>query len=258
MRVGDAAKTHPVLSPVLSSGYRLPGQQPGRAAMLAAMTDWESAVSNLTWLVWNGPQVEVGPTIRWDRPPLADLPQLSLLLAAARVTPVKIGEKQHILLAWDGRGGQPAGWLCLPPLESADGPPVHRQVWRVLGGIVESWNAPDDTWLLNQNAVLTPSLAACDPTAELEAYRGVWEEDGLALPIEPRDYGVLAEEANGNLTLFHRASGDVLLFAPDHAFDHVELLPGCPERTLYRIPDAPTVAAWLECVAVQWLRTICR
>jgi hypothetical protein len=224
--------------------------------MLAAMTDWESAVADLTWLVWNAPEVEVGPTVRWDRPPLEDLPQLSRLLAAARVTPVKIGERQHDLLAWDSPDDCVAGWLCLPPVESPVGLPVHQQVWRVLGGIVESWNAPDDTWLLNQNAVLTPSLAASDPAAVLEHSRWAWEQDGLEMPIDPSEYGVLAEEANGNHTLFHRVSSEVLLFAPDHDFDHIEPLPGCPDFTLYRIPEAPTVAAWLECVAEQWSRTM--
>lgn len=224
--------------------------------MVAAMTDWDSAVSSLPWLVQNEPKVEVGPTVRWDRQPLAQLPQLSRLLAAARVTPVKIEERQHDLLTWDGQGGGTAGWLCLPPLETADGPPVHRQVWQVLGGIVESWNALDETWLLNQDEALTPSLAASDPQTVLDAYRWAWEEDGLALPINPSEYGVLAAEVNGNLTLFHRATSEVLLFAPDHDFEHIDPLPGCPEYTLYRISEAPTVTAWLECLAAQWSLTL--
>jgi hypothetical protein len=221
------------------------------------MSDWDSVVSSLPWLLHDGPDVEVGSTYGWDRQSLAQLPQLSRLLAASRITRVKIGEIQHDLLAWDDRAGRAGGWLCLPPpVEPDAGPPVLREVWQVLGGIVESWNTAHGTWLEDQDEVLTPSLAASDPTAALDAISCVWEEEGLELPIDPSDYGMLAAEANGNLTLFHRASSEVLLFAPDHDFDHIEPLPGCPEFTLYRIPEAPTVTTWLECVAVQLLRTM--
>ena len=220
------------------------------------MSDWEAAVSELTWLVRHGQKVDVGTTARWDRPSLADLPQLTRLLTAARVTPVTISEKKYDLLGWGRPDGRSAGWLCFPPAQRALCLPVLHQVWQVLGGIVEIWGAPDDTWLLNQNNVLTPSLADSNPTDVLHAYRWAWEQEGLELPIDSSEYGVLAEEANGNLTLFHRATGEVLLFAPDHDFDNVEPLRGCPEYTLYRIPSAPTVDAWLECVAAQWWRAL--
>ncbi|WP_432949175.1 hypothetical protein ACQPXM_15715 [Kribbella sp. CA-253562] len=76
------------------------------------------------------------------------------------------------------------------------------------------------------------------------------------MPIEAADYGVLAEERNGNLTLFHRTTGEVLVFAPDHDVDHLEVLEGCPEYTLYRIPSAPDVTAWVETMAGQWLAAV--
>lgn len=78
------------------------------------------------------------------------------------------------------------------------------------------------------------------------------------MPIEPSEYGVLAVEANGNLTICHRTTGEILLFAQDHSFDHIEVLPGCPDYTLYRIPTAPTLATWLETLASQWLAAISR
>jgi hypothetical protein len=47
-------------------------------------------------------------------------------------------------------------------------------------------------------------------------------------------------------------SGEVILFAPDHAFDYVQALPGCPEYTLYRMLGAPAFREWVNRVARQW------
>ncbi|MGH9222327.1 MAG: hypothetical protein ACRD2W_00655 [Acidimicrobiales bacterium] len=53
--------------------------------------------------------------------------------------------------------------------------------------------------------------------------------------------------------LLSRVDGDVLLFSPDHAFDHVEVLGGCPPYSLYRLQGAPSFVAWVGRVAAQWL-----
>ncbi|MCP4036155.1 MAG: hypothetical protein GY733_04405 [bacterium] len=44
----------------------------------------------------------------------------------------------------------------------------------------------------------------------------------------------------------------MIMFAPDHAFDHLEPLEGCPEYTLYRIGGAADFVSWVETVARQW------
>jgi hypothetical protein len=41
----------------------------------------------------------------------------------------------------------------------------------------------------------------------------------------------IASEANGNVTLCHRLSGAVVLYAHDHNFEFVETYPGCPDYT---------------------------
>jgi hypothetical protein len=187
---------------------------------------------------------------------LADLPELSRLLAAARVTPVRLDETWYDVLAWDLADGTIGGWVCLPPASSGIGLSLHHQVWPLLGGVVDHWSSSEDTWLLNQTEVLTATLAARDPAGELEAYSWIWDQDNLQIPINPLDYGLLAEEANGNQTLFHRTTGDLLLFAPDHNYDHIEPLEGCPEYSLYRIPNALTAKAWLAHLCHQWLETI--
>ncbi len=67
---------------------------------------------------------------------------------------------------------------------------------------------------------------------------------------------VMAVEANGNLTLYHRQSGEVILFAPDHDFEHVTPLGQSPEYTLYRIDGVPTFSDWVESIAKQWARYV--
>jgi hypothetical protein len=106
------------------------------------------------------------------------------------------------------------------------------------------------------DGALTPELAAQGPEEWLEGFRPVFEEAGLEVPIEAADYGVVAEEANGNLTLTYRATGEVLFWGHDHNFDYLTPLDGCPEYTLYRMTGAPDLASWIETVAGQWLATV--
>lgn len=221
-------------------------------------TDWDHAVADIPGLLHGVAEVKVGRTVGWTRPPLPSLPVLNRLLGRARVTPVSLGGAVRELLAWDLADGTTAGWLCLPPApdHASAAHPQQRDLWHVLGGIVDRWNEPEDSWLLNHYDALTPELAADDPGESIAAYRWIWDQDGLGVPVEPREYGVLAVEANGNLTLCHRVTGEVLLFAPDHHFDYVEVLAGCPEYSLYRIPTAPDLRTWLETVAAQWLSAL--
>lgn len=238
------------------------------------MNDWQQALTGTPWLAPTIEPVVLGTPHPWDRPPTQSLPQLSELLQTARVTPVVLDGTPHELLAWDLPDGTTTGWLCEepPPALAAQPPPppgspigtpalpvpdALRDLWRVTGGVVDRWNE-SDTWVCNHNAVLTAELADT-VAAELVADAAwVWEQDGLTLPFDPAEYGVLAEEANGTLTLFHRVTGEVLMFAQDHAFDHIEVLDGCLEYTFYRIPAAPDVTAWIETVAGQWLSAVRR
>ena len=80
----------------------------------------------------------------------------------------------------------------------------------------------------------------------------IWEDDGLAVPIIADDYYAAAVEANGNLTLAHRRDGQLLLFAPDHAYSGVTPLAGCPPYSLLTIDDVPNLATWIEVCAAAW------
>lgn len=214
------------------------------------MRDWELFAEQAPWFAASG-DVVVGETGGWSRGPIASLPRLSTVLTAASVTPVSVSGKGYELLAW-GPSDQRRGWLCEPPAEdTADVHPVHRSFWSACGGIVERFGEPP-SWWLNQDEVLTGSAAATPVAEMIDAYRWLWDDDGLTVPVDPADYYAVAVEANGNLTLAHRVDGRLLLFAPDHAFDGVTPLAGCPPYSLMTIDEVPDLSTWIEVCAAAW------
>ncbi|MFI0465413.1 hypothetical protein ACH347_15165 [Saccharopolyspora sp. 5N102] len=156
------------------------------------------------------------------------------------------------LLAWGSRDDR-RGWLCHPPRQEGgeEVHPAHQAFWTVCGGIT-AWFGEPGAWWLNQDEVLTASAADMQLSEVLAACTWLWDDEGLDLPIQPDEYYVAAIEANGNLTLAHRQSGQLLLFAQDHAFTGVTPLRGCPPYSLLTIDDVPDLATWIEtCAAAQ-------
>jgi hypothetical protein len=129
----------------------------------------------------------------------------------------------------------------------------HMELLNSFGGIIERFNEPDNTWLLNHNDALTGREALHD-VGFINDYAWAFSDAGVDLPIRLIDYYSLAREANGNTTLCHRKTGHILLFAPDHAFNFVVPFDGCPEYTLYRINGVVTLGDWVDTIARQWLR----
>ncbi len=105
---------------------------------------------------------------------------------------------------------------------------------------------------MNHNSVLTEKEASYDATF-IRAYDWAFKEAGTGVPIDLTAHHSVAREANGNTTLVHRATGEVLLFAPDHAFDFVIPLEGCPNCTLCRLRGARDFREWVEVIARQWM-----
>jgi hypothetical protein len=212
-------------------------------------SDWNAFIDGLPWLLDDGTTVEVGDPHPWARPLPVAFPQLQSLLTAARVTPVTIGGEPHELLSWAGRTpGDRRHWLCRPPGRSGIVHPQHADLLQQFGGIVERGVNEPVTWLLNTNDSLTARESAHDATF-ITGYHGIDDRCG----IDVTAYYAISREWNGNTTFCHRRDGDVVLFAPDHDFSHVEVLDGCPPYTLYRLHGAPTFAAWVEEIARQWL-----
>jgi hypothetical protein len=138
-----------------------------------------------------------------------------------------------------------------PPTVVAVGSVSRQRTLSVCGGIIERFGEPT-SWWNNQDEVLTASAARLPLAPVLNDYARLWQDDGLLMPIQPSEYYVAAVEANGNLTLTHRSSGQLLLFAPDHAFEGVTPLPDCPPYSLMTIDEAPDLAAWIELCAEAW------
>jgi hypothetical protein len=221
------------------------------------MSDWTAFTEAVPWFLDRDAAVEVatGRKTRTLWPLAATLfPTLAKLLALGSVTDVSVNGTQYELVAWDSTHGDRFGWLCLRPSANAlqNLHEDHRKLLASFGGIVERFNEPEDTWLLNLNDALTEREASHDASF-IEDYKWAFDDAGVTLPIEPFEYYSIAREANGNDTLCHRVSGQVLMFAPDHCFDHLTELEGCPEYTLYRIKGAATFRDWVNAVAAQWL-----
>ncbi|GAA1891296.1 hypothetical protein [Lapillicoccus jejuensis] len=221
------------------------------------LDDWQQLVEAVPWM---SPRHVTGSAAGPGRPfdrPLPDWARtLRRLLDAATLTPVTVDGAAYEILAWDREDGRRTGWLCPPPPRGARPPafPEHAALWSTFGGIVERFNEPD-TWLLNENDSLTAPVARHDASF-VHDYTWAWQEEGLKIPITPSEWYSISDEANGNATLCHRESGEVLLWAPDHAYDHIRPLEGCPEYTLYRIDRVPDFRYWVETVAGQWVDAV--
>ena len=217
------------------------------------MSDWTLFLDRTPWFLQAGATAEVGEPRPWGRGPVAGLPTMSALLAAATVTPLAVGDRGYELLTW-GPADERRGWLCDPPHEP-DGAavhPRHADLWRVCGGFTEHFGGPD-TWWDNQDQVLTAAATRFAVGEAIDAYAWIWAGDGLEVPIDPAEWYPAAIEASGNLTLVHRTDGRLLLFAPDHSFDDVTPYAGSPDLSLLTLDRAPDLVTWTETCAAAWL-----
>lgn len=219
------------------------------------MTDWDIFTESVSWFVADDATINLD--VARDPAAIANgirphFPALADLLCCATTTGVNIDCVQHELLAWDSADGERVGWLCLPP--PSDVPDnvckPHRLLLTEFGGVIERFNEPEDTRLLNHNSVLTNHDASFYASF-IKDYS--WAFDGN-IPINTSDYYTIAREANGKTTICHRVDCSVLLFAPDHAFNEATPFNGCPEFTLYNLHDVSTLTEWVELIARQWLR----
>jgi hypothetical protein len=219
---------------------------------------WEEFIEEVSWFLQPDQTAEVEvslPPGSWTAAsPEFDqfFPELCRILREAVVTPVAVAGVRYQLHSWLRRDGSRCSWLS--PVPSPAPPhslhPDHGVLLGSFGGIVERSNEPD-WWVLNHNDVLTECAAQRDGTF-IKDYAWAFEAASVDIPIDMEQFYAIAEEANGNITLCHRLSGEVVLFATDHAFDHVEPFPGCPDYTLYRLPGALSFRDWVNTVARQW------
>ena len=216
--------------------------------------EWEAFTAAVPWFTHNRPKARPTgwqPAGSWT--PSSSkfeqlFPSLYALLHAATLTAVENGAERFVLFSW-WRDEKHFGWLSPEDHGVPEGIfPDHAVLLQSFRGSVETYNSPD-TWILNHNDVLTANLSGTDATF-IEAYGWAFEDIG-GIPIDLAHFYSIAEEANGNATLCDRRTGDVLLFAPDHAFDYVTVLEGCPEYSFYRLNGADRFAAWVDTIAKQ-------
>lgn len=219
--------------------------------------DWNAFIKQVPWFLRPGQSADVGESREGAWNPAGVefqrlFPKLHRLLSLSRVTPVRAREASYVLFSWlDGPARR--AWLAEPPVlrPPTDLFPAHATLLQSFGGILER-NEPLDSWLMNHNDVLTLREAGYDASF-LRGYAWAFEKTGGQLPIDPTAFYSIAREANGNDTLCHRSSGRVILFAPDHSFEHVVPMQGCPDYTLYELDGAKTFVDWVNVIAEQWL-----
>lgn len=203
---------------------------------------------------------------------LKEFPEMAGLLMVTNKFRIELNDKAvYILYGWDSENGV-GGWLC-EPWETAEDtirPESCKLLRSVFGNILETFGFEDirDDFLCNMNWVIGTDEVQCG----IGEWADYYEQSCLAEnkrsqldaqtdcnknpDINSRDYIVIAEEANGNLTLCHKTTEQVLLFAPDHCFDYVSVYDGCPEYTFYTINGVETVKDYFEMVAKQWGRYV--
>ena len=225
---------------------------------------WANFLDTVPWFLDSGETGHAGDT----EPPGAWTPasaefarlflQLTAALSKAHVIPVSSTRGDFLLYGWPRGAGLLHAWMSPRPAVSSPASlhPEHRILLTSFGGIVE--RADEGGWWLQNHFDALTELEARDDAGTFirENYAGLFENGAGGIPIDLEQFYSIAREANGNTTLCHRVTGEVVLFAPDHAFDHVEVYPGCPPYTLYRLPDARHFSAWVETVAGQWLEMI--
>lgn len=225
------------------------------------MTDWEIFCEDVPWFLSKDAKVSISeesPRFVFSSEVEQQLPLLTKLLQCSSVTRININGVEHDLLSWNSLDGYRMGWLTLAPnriTNKAEIVGLHEQLLACFGGVIERFNEPEQTWLLNTNDFLTIKEASND-AAFIEDYDWAFEDEGVQIPIDPEEFYCVLREVNGNTTICHKKTGRIILFAADHSFDHITPMKGCPEYTLYDITGSENFITWVESIAQQWLDEI--
>jgi hypothetical protein len=220
---------------------------------------WKQFIEEVTWYAEPHKTAVVGPSElpgSWA-PKSADFarlfPEFSRVLQTAYVAGAVVCDRPYQFFTWPSDGSGCRSWLS--PLPSFATPSGlfrdHEVLLGSFGGIIESSNGPDVWWGAGHNDVLTEQEAQRDATF-LSYCAWAFEREALTIPINPEQFYSIAAEASFEITLCHRTTGEVIFFSNDCVRDDVEVYPGCPELTLYRLNGAPTFRDYVETIARQW------
>ncbi|WP_052339907.1 hypothetical protein [Gorillibacterium massiliense] len=226
--------------------------------------DWNDFVSEVSWLIKPNDNVIVSESVlNYQIFSPSDefkslFPSFTKLLMKARITRVEVNHEKFELLGWTDEDNESFGWLCKYPVNLVPSHlcKEHQILLGYFGGITERWNEQEESWLLNLNSALTSSDSEQGFQGWGTYVNEVCREEGIELLLNPNDYIAFAFEANGNLTLYHKDTLSVIMFAPDHSFEHITPLDGFPEYTLYSIDNCPNLITWIETIAKQELNRL--
>jgi hypothetical protein len=131
----------------------------------------------------------------------------------------------------------------------------HELLLKEMGGIAESYHQPEPSLTNNQDYLFLKSACMTGIGEWEEYYENLCEEEHKQ-PIHYNDFICFAMEANGNMTMYEKNSGKVLLFAHDHWFENVDTLENQPDYTFYSIQDVDTFVDYVEKMAEEWSEAI--
>lgn len=157
------------------------------------------------------------------------------------------------LVCWENNDSI-GGWLC-QNCENTNTELLHLNLLkRFIGTIIESWGFDSirDDLICNMDGVLIDNVTYGIGNWK-DYFKESCDEEEVFPQIQDEDYILVAEEANGNMTLCNKNNGEIVLFAPDHCFDNVEVYTDCPDYTFYKINNVDGLIDYFELVAQQWL-----
>ena len=176
-----------------------------------------------------------------------------LLKKAITFRIVLLNDSCFRLLCWEN-GDSIGGWLCKKCEYISTEFPHLNLLKMYIGTIVESWGFEDvrDDLICNMNGVLIDNITYGIGEWQ-EYFKESCEAEELFPEIQDEKSILIAEEANGNLTLVNKDNGEIVLFAPDHCFYDVYVYPDCPNYTFYKIDNVDDLTDYFELVAQQWM-----
>ena len=182
-------------------------------------------------------------------------PKLTSLIKKARVTIADIDYAEYLLFAWDTEENLVCGWLNeIVKAEShfCEMIPEHALLIRIIGGIREAFNQPENSFTNNQNFMFLGTECSRGIGDFNDYYNTMCEEENCT-PIDFSNLLVFAEEANGALTIYDPYTKAVLLFSHDHSFEYVNFIEGQPHYTFHTFKGVNTFVDYVEVLAAQWL-----
>jgi len=182
-------------------------------------------------------------------------PITTKLLEKAVVSNFTLKKESYNLLCWHFEKIGKGGLLFTEPIEpKLPLPSNHSLLVRTLGGMVDYWNIPNESWLQNMDwALIPPDFFGMD---EIDGYDWLFETIESKYMFNLDDYYPVAKGAGGDFTFCHKENGRIYMFAFDHSFDYTHPVKGCPEYSFYEFNSVQTFKDWIEQISNQLLNNL--